>query len=910
MTRSVTRILHLEDRPEDAELVARALEKEEREYRIDHVTTREEFLARLEKEEADLVLLDYTVPGFDGLRALRASLEAMPETPVVMVTGSIDEETAVACLKAGASDYVLKDHLARLPSAVDLALAAARERAEKKAAQEALKESENRIRSLVETANDVILTLDEEGTVVFCNSAVRAAFGYEPDEVLGAPAFRLVPSRFWNEVRELFSQRMSDPDGPEFKRYRLLTLRRRDGSEFPVEMSASYEHTDDGILLNLILRDVSERHAARHALEELSREHELLLTSVAEGIVGLGPEGKITFANPAALDLLSAAAREVLGRDFHDLVHGSRGAGSLCSGECCPFLACMKARAEKRGESEFREMEGGTFPVAFSCTPLDETGEREGTVIFFQDITERREAEEALHRSEERHRSLFDSIRDAILVADTDRKIIGCNPAFEDLFGYEVEEIQGRETSCVYDEPDEFRAMGEELSRNLEDPNFLFTVNYRKKSGDVFPGETNVFHFENAEGELEGFIGLIRDVTERRNLEAQLRQAQKMEAVGQLTGGIAHDFNNELSVIQLNTELLRGALELEQTPDLADLEAVENATKRAARITRQLLGFSRRAELKLEDTDLATLVRDLRKLFQRIVTERIRLVMECQEDVPSVLVDPGSIEQVLMNVVNNARDAMPEGGRLSISVKEVELGEDYVAGHPYAEPGRYVRIAAEDTGTGMEPEVREKVFEPFFTTKPSESGTGLGLSMAYGLVKQQGGHLDIRSERGKGTTVAIFLPVLEAPVRKEPEVGRGVEDGKREEGGAETILVVEDEEPVLATARRALQRKGYAVLTARDGKAGLDLFREHAGDIDLVLTDLIMPEMGGSELIQAIREEHPEVKVILSSGYSGEASRERRRTSRATDVPFLRKPWSLADLLSQVRKVLDDDDGG
>jgi PAS domain S-box-containing protein len=487
---------------------------------------------------------------------------------------------------------------------------------------------------------------------------------------------------------------------------------------------------------------------------------------------------------------------------------------------------------------------------------------------------------------------------------------MGCNPAFEELFGYSLEEIEGRETSVVYDEPEEFRAMGEELRRNMEDPNFLFTVNYRKKSGDVFPGETNVFHFENAQGELEGFIGLIRDVTERRNLEAQLRQAQKMEAVGQLTGGIAHDFNNELSVIQLNTELLRSALELEQTPDLADLEAVENATKRAARMTRQLLGFSRRAELELEETDLATLVRDLRKLLQRAVTERIRLVMECQEDVPFVLVDPGSIEQALMNVVNNARDAMSEEGRVAVSVREVELGGDYVSEHPYAEPGRYVRIAVEDTGTGMAPEVQEKVFEPFFTTKPAGSGTGLGLSMVYGLVKQQGGHVDIRSERGEGTTVAIFLPVLEVPAKKEPAEGRGGEDGRREKGGTETILVVEDEEPVRATARRALQRKGYAVLTAEDGRAGLDLFREHARDIDLVFTDLIMPEMGGGELIQTIREEDPDVRFILSSGYSGELSRERRRTSWAADVPFLRKPWSLADLLKQVREVLDDDDGG
>lgn len=399
-----------------------------------------------------------------------------------------------------------------------------------------------------------------------------------------------------------------------------------------------------------------------------------------------------------------------------------------------------------------------------------------------------------------------------------------------------------------------------------------------------------------------GFISIVRDLTVQQEMEAQLRQAQKMEAVGQLTGGIAHDFNNELSVIQLNAELLEEVLKDADPQAREDLHSIRNAARRAARTTAQLLSFSRQAPLEIRDTDLGRLVREMERLVRRAVTERVRVEVACPEDLPLVRVDPRAIEQTLLNLVTNARDAMEEGGTLRIRVQEVLLDAAYARKHPYVAPGPYVRITVEDTGGGIPPEIRDKVFEPFFTTKPVGSGTGLGLSMVYGLVKQQGGHIHLFSEVPTGTTVHLNFPACEGGLE-------GMEIPESDQaalaiGGSETILLVEDEEPVRRAARRVLEGAGYRVLTAAHGKEGLKVFREHADEVTLVFTDLVMPEMGGAELLRNLRADRPDLKYLMASGYSHEEVEREGILRSFPGAQLIQKPWTMDEVLGAVQKVL------
>jgi PAS domain S-box-containing protein len=401
------------------------------------------------------------------------------------------------------------------------------------------------------------------------------------------------------------------------------------------------------------------------------------------------------------------------------------------------------------------------------------------------------------------------------------------------------------------------------------------------------------------DGALAGTIGVAMDISDRRKLEEQLRQAQKMEEIGQLSGGIAHDFNNLLSVILLYAQFAKGALQAGEPVDPGDLESVEEAAKKAAAMVSQLLGFSRRAELTLVPTDLTKVVRQLSPMLQRTLPADITIEIAAAGPVASVHADPRAVEQMLLNLATNARDAMPRGGTLRIAVEPATLDDLYTRGHPGARAGPQVCVAVSDTGTGMDVETRRHAFEPFFTTKPPGQGTGLGLPMVYGLTKQQNGFVDLASELGHGTTVRLYFPTIAeaahvppAPVSSAPV-----------RGGTETILLVEDEEPLRRSAYRVLTAFGYRVLTAEDGVAALEQYRAHSGGIDLVLSDVVMPRMTGLQLYEALCQGGQRVKFILVSGYgAGEAA---LRGPLDPGIPIVQKPWEMTRLLAAVRSVLD-----
>jgi len=398
---------------------------------------------------------------------------------------------------------------------------------------------------------------------------------------------------------------------------------------------------------------------------------------------------------------------------------------------------------------------------------------------------------------------------------------------------------------------------------------------------------------------------LEKDITERKRaeeeakaLQEQLRQSQKMEAIGSLAGGIAHDFNNLLTVIKGYSQL--SLMELKEGDPLKpNIEEVQKAADRAAGLTRQLLAFSRRQVMEMRVLDPNTLLRDLDKMLRRIIGEDIELVTQLADDLGTIKADPGQVEQVIMNLAVNARDAMTKGGKLTIETANVELDKTYARNHVAVEPGPYVMLSVSDTGVGMTPEVRDRVFEPFFTTKEKGKGTGLGLSTVYGIVKQSGGNIWVYSEPGKGTAFKIYLSRVDEPLE---EVGEKVVQ-KELTGRGETILVVEDEEEVRKLAVQILRRQGYTVLEASQGNEASHICEQHKGPIHLMVMDVVMPGMNGRELVKSLEPHHPEMKVLYMSGYTDNAIVHHGILEKG--LSFLQKPFTLEGLLRKVREVLD-----
>jgi PAS domain S-box-containing protein len=595
------------------------------------------------------------------------------------------------------------------------------------------------------------------------------------------------------------------------------------------------------------------------------------------------------------------------------------------------------ATAEGRVEDEGWRVrnDGSKIWASVVITALrDGSGTLSGFGKVTRDLTERKNAEDHLRRShdelerrvkdrtaelvklnEELQRRIAEQVQSnealtlrdraiqavsqGILITDPNRPdnpIIYASPGVERLTGYRVEEIlghncrffQGAKTdpAAVKEFRDAIRA-GRECSVEI--------LNYRK-DGSPFWNALYITPVRDEQGKLLHFIGVQADVTERRKLEDQLRQSQKMDAFGQLAGGVAHDFNNLLTLISGYSEILLDLLPANDSKR-AFVAAISDAGERAAGLTRQLLSFSRRTVLEPKVVDLNAVVAAAEKMLRRMIGEDVLLTTVLDPRICRVKLDPNQMGQVLLNLAVNARDAMPQGGRLTIETKNVELDEAYVNSHIEVQPGRYVLLTTSDTGTGIAPEIKSRIFEPFFTTKGVGKGTGLGLSVVHGIIKQSNGQIEVYSELGLGTTFKIYLPAVEEEAvpgaAVQTQVGRG----------SETVLLVEDEDGVREMARVALHAMGYTVMSAASCKAALQIVKSQTGDIDILVTDVVMPEMSGRELAEVLGPRFPKMKVLYLSGYTEDAVI--RHGILQAEVAFLQKPYTPMILLRKVRQVLD-----
>ena len=503
---------------------------------------------------------------------------------------------------------------------------------------------------------------------------------------------------------------------------------------------------------------------------------------------------------------------------------------------------------------------------------------------------------EMLWNATERLRALEEAAPVAIVALDRDRRVVMWNTGAERLFGWRASEIIGRPCPLVPDDQQaEYFALHERVLRGEA----LSGIESRRKrkDGSEVVIDLSAASLRDAGGNVCGTLSVLTDVTEHKRLEQQFLQAQKMEAIGQLAGGIAHDFNNLLMAVLGYSELVLDRVQ--DRPDVeADIKEIKRAGERASRLTRQLLAFSRKQLLTPQVLDLNHVVRDLQQMLTRVIGDDIRLNMVTASPLGHVKADPGQIEQVLMNLAVNARDAMPQGGTLTIETADAVLDEAFVRQYVGAEPGRYVSLVVRDTGCGMTPDVLARLFEPFFTTKGPAGGTGLGLSTVYGIIKQSGGFIAVNSTPGLGTTFAIYLPQVDEPIESAvspPSVSTL--------HGTETILLVEDDGDVRELIRKMLERYGYSVLEARDAADALRIEETQRGPIDLLVSDLIMPGLRGPDLAQRLVRRRPAIKVLYVSGYANQVALERGSISARASL--LQKPFTSRTLATKVRESLD-----
>ena len=767
-----------------------------------------------------------------------------------------------------------------------LAIASVEDITERKTALDSLRESEERIRVLFDQAADAMYVCGESGRLVDVNRAACRATGHDRSELLGM-SLSDVDAEFaaGTNLWSVFST--GSPDGPVTIQSRH---RRKDGSDFPVEITLGGFQTSGGRLYLGIARDISRR---------LEREitYSNILKTAHDGFWVVGADGRLAECNPAAAKMLGYSRQEMLGRPVAEF-EANEGQEDVAK-----HMLQVKETGSCHFETRHRRKDGTCLDVDISSSYLPLGKGR--FITFVRDISQRRKAEKAIIENEERLSSILENMADGVFVHDPDGNIVMVNQAACLNTGYSRDELLGMQVGDL-DRAIHTRSDGENIWRKMNCRNsFELETIHRRKDGSEYPAEIRLTAIT-----LRGAImilSLARDISDRKAvekerlaLESQLRQAQKMEAVGTLAGGIAHDFNNILSAITGYSELALDAAQ-EGKPVSSEIHQVLKAADRAKTLVQQILAFSRKGAIETRPLNINAVITDSAQILERTLPKMIELKLRPAKGLKLVNGDPNQMEQMILNLATNAQGAMPEGGSLTLETKNAVLDHEFADANQGAVSGEYVQLVVSDTGVGIDPAIMEHIFEPFFTTKEVGKGTGLGLASTYGIVKSHDGYITCRSQPGAGTTFDIYFPALsgESSLSQQPE-----SRDEPLEGGKETILLVDDEESLRRVAARFLQGSGYKVLLASSGEKALETYAREGRGIDLVIMDLSMPGMGGRRAIREILAVNPEAKVIIASGYSSGPQGERKQEEGVRE--YIAKPFRRHELLSAVRKTLDE----
>ena len=955
------RVLIVEDHEDDIALMVQELCRGGFAPAFERVETPSSMAASLKKESWDLVLSNYSMPRFSGPEVLRLLRGISPDIPLIIISGAVGEETAVEAVVGGADDYVMKSNLTRLVPAVRRALLHAQERRKRRELEEKLRQSQ----ILIDHTRDAVFWMNKDARFFYLNEAASQSLGYLREELLTMSVHDIDPDfppeawpDHWKELKErgsfTFESRHRAKDGRifpvEITANHICDGDRETNCVFVRDISDRKEverRQDLAVRILDILNRSNGKMGIVGELLEVIKDHtgcEAVGIRLREGedfpyyevrgfscafveaerfLCSYDSNGQVVRDGAGNPVLECMCGNVIRGRVDPSLPFFTSG-GSFWTNSTTALLA---STSEEDRQSRTRNRCNGEGYESVALIPLRSDQEdigllqlndhrkdmfSEDVITFFEGIGQsigvalaQKEAEAAILEGEKRYRSIFETAPSMITSVNGDGVIEECNDRVREYLGYEKGDIIGQGMDTIIhpeDLPMAFESLNEIMrfgsSRNKQ---------YRmvQKDGESIFVNIDSSALMGPDGAFERTICIIEDVTEskrveeeRAGLEAQLHHAQKMEAVGRLAGGVAHDFNNIITVVNGHAEMMLSSLD-PADPMFVDVKEIKTAAERAAALTQQLLTFSRKQITAPKIVNLNDIVDVAQKMLCRIIGENIDFSFTPYKDLWLTEVDSGQVDQILVNLVVNARDAMPDVGTLSVETGNVFLDEAYCRIHSGFSPGEYVKLIVGDTGCGMDEETLNRIFEPFFTTKEVGKGTGLGLSTVYGIVKQNKGFINVHSEAGVGTTIECYFPRVEGPTAPDQEI---VESDVLPTG-TEFILLVEDQVSVRKLAKRVLEKEGYRVVEAEDGMDAYGKSRLIDETIDLLVTDVVMPNMNGIDLFRKMKKDRPELKVMYISGYTEDFMAIREMLPEKP--PFLHKPFRVHSLTKMVRDVLD-----
>jgi PAS domain S-box-containing protein len=942
------RILHLEDSGNDAELIAAKLREDGISCSIDLVETREDYAQRLAAGAFDVIIADYALPSFDGLSALLMVRERDQDMPFIFVSGTIGEDKAVETFKNGATDYVLKGHLSRLVPSIHRALKEKDDRAERRRAVEALRESSSFNQQIIAGAGEGIIVYGQDLRYQVWNPFMEQLTGLSAGDVLGKHPLDVFPFLKDVGVMANLDRSLSGETPPSID----FQFQAAHGTRWLTHASAPMKNFK-GEIIGVIatVQDITIRKRTAENLQRLNRtllarsksskammsatDEAWFLDEVCRIIVedcghalvwiGFAEQDEGRTVRPVAHAGFEEGYLESLKVTWSDSERGRGPVGTaIRTGKPSVFnnirnersFAPWRDAAVKRGYAAVIGvplLADGKAYGSLNIYSRDDDSFSDDEVQLLNDLaadlsygiaairmrSAQAKAESALRENETRLRTLLQTIPDLVWLKDANGTFLACNPMLERLLGSGEADIIGktdydfvsRELADFFREHDRKAMAAGKPSSNEEWVTFA-------DDGHRALMETIKTPMYDAGGYVTGVLGIARDITKHRQLEAQYLQAQKMESIGTLAGGIAHDFNNILSAIigYGHVTLMKMAGD---DPQRSNIEHMLEAADRATYLTKSLLLFSRKQIAVRKPMDLNEVVRKVEKFMVRVIGEDIECKTLLYDNPVPILADGNQLEQVLMNFAINARDAMPDGGSFNLKTARIELTEDFIRAHGYGTAGPYAMITVSDTGVGMDEATQKRIFEPFFTTKEVGKGTGLGLAVVYGIVKGHEGLINVYSEPGKGTTFRIYLPIIGAVVKEETKAQHQEAPAR----GTETVLVAEDDDNLRKLSLTVLAEFGYTVIEAVDGEDAVKKFMENKDAIRLLLFDLIMPKMNGKEASDEIRKIKPDLKILFASGYDPDLLQQKELLEAGVNLVY--KPISPMDLLRKVRSVLD-----
>jgi PAS domain S-box-containing protein len=760
----------------------------------------------------------------------------------------------------------------------------------RKRAEEALRAKEKRHSAILDAIPDLVYELDLDGTINWANRHALESLGYSADRFMRIKLNELLDQEgletAFRVIGDLLEGKHPQPE--------IYQVKASDGRVIPVEAQVTLLGGDGQPRTVLgVARDITERIRTERQLRASEEKYRTLLENIEDGFYEVDLSGNFVLFNGVICKVLGYSKDEIIGMNYRTYVDGENARRLFQA-----FNAVFTTGQHNKGfMCEVTTRDGAKKPVEYSISLVrDEQGTPIGFRGIVRDISERRRAEELLRASEEKYRTLFEESRDVVFMSTPQGRFLDINPAGVELFGYSSKEemLKIDIAGDLFLNPLE----RESYRRLIERQRYVkdYEMSLKRKDGRPVSVLVTANAVCGQNGEISAYRGFIRDITERKQLEQQLFQAQKMESIGTLAGGIAHDFNNLLGGILGYASFLKSKLS-DGDPHFKYVDTIERSAMRAAELTSQLLGFARGGKYDAKPVNMNKVIEETLKIIGRTLDKSIEITTHLCEELPTVEADAAQMQQVLMNLFVNAGDAMPHGGKLIVETSTSVLGEDYVRTHLGSKPGKYVIVSVTDTGIGMDRETVKRIFEPFFTTKEKGKGTGLGLAMVYGAVKNHGGSIRVYSEPGAGTTFKVYLPAHGAPEHVEAPVTAVAR------GGEERVLVVDDEETIRSLVKDTLESYGYCVLVAENGEEAVRIYREMGERIDLVILDMVMPKMGGRETFQRLKELNPKVKALLSTGYSQNGKAQEILDSGV--LGFLQKPYQTHDLLAKLRSVLD-----